>query len=339
MMKVTVVLLEGGLPSTAIAPVEILSSAGVLWNDLRGEAEDRRFRVQTASLDGGSTGTPVPLSLPASRSIDDIEETDLIIVASGSSDFDLELERHARLVPWIREWREQGAAIGAVCSSVVFLAEAGLLDGRPATTHWAVVDGCRRRYPRVHWQPERAVTESDRIFCSGGIYSSIDLSLYLVERYCGHRVAMQTAKALLLQTPRTWQVGFETEPPRMDHDDSQVRDAQEWMFDHFAEDVRVEELASRVGSSPRNFARRFKAATGETPIRYLQRLRINAARHLLENDLKTVRQVSRAVGYRDASFFRRLFKRHTGEAPQKYRERFGTSLPESLAVGERTPHA
>lgn len=339
MMKVTVVLLEGGLPSTAVAPVEILGSAGVLWNKLRGEAEERRFDVETASLDGGSPVTPVQISLPAGRSIEDVEETDLVILASSSTDFDLELQRHAPLLPWLREWRDRGAAIAAVCSSVMFLAEAGLLDGRPATTHWAVVDRCRRRYPGVHWKPERAVTESDRIFCSGGVYSSIDLSLYLVERYCGHRVAMQTAKALVLQTPRTWQVGFAAEPPRMNHDDPQVREAQEWMFDHFAEDVRVDDLAARVGSSPRNFARRFKAATGEPPIRYLQRLRVNAARHLLENDMKTVRKVSRAVGYRDVSYFRRLFKRHTGEAPQKYRERFGTSLPESLAVGERTPHA
>lgn len=337
MMKVTVVLLEGSLPSTAVAPVEILGSAGVLWNRLREEPEDRGFEVETASLGGGRTDTSVGLSLPAARTLDEVADTDLILLSSGTSDLDLELERHAPLLPWLRDWRERGAGIGAVCTSAALLAEAGLLDGRPATTHWAVVDRCRQRYPRVHWQPERAVTEADGIYCSGGVYNAIDLSLYLVEKYCGHRVAMQTAKALLLQTPRTWQVGYAAEPPQTTHDDALVRRAQEWLFEHFAEDVRVEELASRVASSPRNLSRRFKAATGESPIRYLQRLRINAARHLLENDLKTVREVSRAVGYRDLSFFRRLFKRHTGQAPQKYRERFGTTLPESLAVGERSP--
>lgn len=336
MMNVTVVLLDGGLPSTAIAPLEILGSAGVLWNELRGEAGDRRFDVQTASLDGESTATSVSVSLPAERALDEVEAADLIVISSGTSDLAVELERNARLLPWLRRWRERGSAIAGICTSVPLLAEVGFLDGRPATTHWAVVNQCRRRYPRVQWQPERSMTESDGIFCSGGAYSAIDLSLYLVEKYCGHRVAMQTAKALALQTPRTWQVGFAAEPPEITHDDEQIRQAQEWLFDNFGKEIRVEELASHVSMSSRNFSRRFKAATGETPIRYLQRLRINAARHLLENDLKTVRQVSRAVGYQDLSFFRRLFKRHTGEAPRTYRERFGTSLPESLAVGQRT---
>lgn len=336
MMRVTVVLLEGSLPSTALVPLEILGSAGVLWEGLHGEGGDRRFQVETASLDGGSTATSVSLPLPATRAIHQVESADLVVLSSGITEIEAQLRRNAELLPWLRGLRARGSAVAGICSSVPLLAEAGLLDGRPATTHWAVVNECRRRYPEVQWQPERAVTEADGVFCSGGAYTAIDLSLYLVEKYCGHRIAMQTARSLVLRTPRAWQAGYATEPPAVHHDDAQIRRAQEWLFANFGGEVRVEELAVRVGMSPRNFARRFKAATGETPIRYLQRLRINAARHLLENDLKTVRQVSRAVGYEDLSFFRWLFKRHTGEAPRRYRERFGTSLPDSLAVGQRT---
>lgn len=338
MIDTTVVLLEAGLPSTAVAPIEILSTAGVLWNELRGEEADRRFRVRTASLDGGPVGVAVPLTLEPDGAIGEMEQ-DLVVVSAGSGDLEAELERNGALVTWLRDQRERGVLIAGICTGVPLLAEAGLLDGGSATTHWAVVDACRRRYRNVRWEPERSVTERDGVFTSGGVYSAIDMGLYLVEKYCGHRIAMETAKALVLQTPRTWQVGYATEPPEITHEDEQIADAQEWLFRHFSEEIQVESLASQVGMSPRNFARRFKAATGDTPIRYLQRLRINAARHLLEDDTKSVREVGRAVGYGDISFFRRLFRRFTGEPPQKYRERFSTRPPRTLAISERSPHA
>lgn len=338
MIDVVVVLVEDGMPSTAVAPVEIFSSAGVLWNTLLDKPKAPRFRVRTASIDGELTPTGVALSLQPDGSIEEVTTADLIVVAATGADLDAALERHAILLPWLRQWHERGAAIAGTCAGTPLLAEAGLLDGRPATTHWAIVDACRRRYPEVHWQPERFITECDNIFCSGGVYSAVDLSLYLVEKYCGHRIAMQTAKALLLQTPRTWQAGYTTEVPQIMHDDEQIQDVQEWLFEHFADEICVEDLASRAGMSPRTFARRFKAATGKTPIRYLHRIRVNAAKHLLENDLKTIQEVSWAVGYEDLGFFRRLFKRHTGTPPQEYRDRFGVNPPESVAIAGRTPH-
>jgi len=252
----------------------------------------------------------------------EIKHTDLIVVPTAESDFEHSRVANAPLVPWLQRWYARGASIAAICTGVSIVAEAGLLDGRPATTHWAAVEELRRRYPRVDWQPERFVTESGRVFCGGGVYSAIDLSLFLVERYCGHEIAVQTAKALLLETPRTWQSIYGTAPPRSAHDDDAVQKAQAWLFRNFKNDVRVEELAARVGMSPRNFARRFTSATGETPLAYLHRLRIDAARQLLEAGKKNVADVSEAVGYHDLAFFRRLFKRHTGTPPRAYRARF-----------------
>jgi transcriptional regulator GlxA family with amidase domain len=173
------------------------------------------------------------------------------------------------------------------------------------------------------WQPERFVTESGRIFCGGGVYSAIDLSLYLVEKYCGHEVAVETAKALLLETPRIWQSGYGTAPPRSGHDDEGIQQAQTWLLRNFRQEVQVADLAARVGMSPRTFARRFIAAAGETPLAYLHRLRIDAARQLLETRPKSIAEVSRAVGYEDVGFFRQLFRRHTGAPPRAYRSRFG----------------
>lgn len=322
-IDVTVVLLERALPSTSVAPIEVFSQTGVLWQQLHGLPAQPRFRVRTVSLDGRPTQHSVPLTLRPQGGIASVRRTDLIVMSASQASLDASLSVNAAVIPWLRRWYARGASIAAICSGVSLLAESGLLDGRPATTHWALVDDYRRHYPRVRWQPERFVTESGRIFCGAGVYSSIDLSLYLVEKLCGHEVAVQTAKALLLQTPRVWQSGYATAPPRSEHDDDGVQRAQEWLVRNFKTDVRVDDLAARVGMSPRTFARRFLAATGETPLAYLHRLRIDAAKHLLETGGKAVAEISEAVGYQDLAFFRRLFKRRAGVPPREYRARFG----------------
>jgi transcriptional regulator GlxA family with amidase domain len=200
----------------------------------------------------------------------------------------------------------------------------GRPSGRaPATTHWGVVDRAKAVYPKVRWEADRFVTESDNIFCGGGLYASIDLSLFLVEHYCGHLVAVQTAKALLLESPRIWQSAHASQPPRSAHDDEPIQRAQKVLLSRFREDVDFDQLATKVGMSSRNFARRFKAATGEAPLAYLHRLRIDKAKHDLENAHRSVQEISQKIGYEDVAFFRRLFRRHTGTSPSEYRARFG----------------
>jgi transcriptional regulator GlxA family with amidase domain len=334
LIDVTVVLLENALPSTSLAPLEIFSSAGVLWGVIRGQPTTPRFRVRAVSLDGKPTRHAVPVRIRPDGSLDSVKRTDLIMVPSAEFRVEEAVRSNGPLLPWLRKWSERGASIAGVCTGATLMAEAGLLDGRAATTHWAVFEQAKRRYPRVHWQPERFVTESGRFFCGGGVYAAIDLSLYLVEKYCGHELAVQTAKSMLLETPRIWQSAYAAEPPRSAHGDDAIQKAQAWLFQHFRENLRVEELAVRVGMSPRNFARRFTEATSETPLGYLHRLRIDAARHLLESRHKSVVDVGHAVGYADQTFFRRLFKRYTGASPSAYRARFG---PWSARNDERQP--
>jgi transcriptional regulator GlxA family with amidase domain len=169
----------------------------------------------------------VPVRLKPDASLRDVRKTDLIVVPASEFDLTAARKANAPLVPWLRRWHERGTAIAGICTGVSLLAEAGLLDGRPATTHWSVVEQCRQRYPRVEWHPERFVTESRNVFCGGGVYASIDLSLYLVEKYCGHEVAVQTAKALLLQTPRTWQSSYAMSPPGTALDDEAIHKTQD----------------------------------------------------------------------------------------------------------------
>ncbi len=167
------------------------------------------------------------------------------------------------------------------------------------------------------------VTEDRGFYCGGGVHAALDLSLYLVEKFCGHEVAMQSAKALLIETPRAWQAGFAIVPLKTEHSDDSISRAQDWLHQNFHQSFPLDHPARRVGMSVRNFVRRFKQATGDSPLIYLQKLRVAAAKRLLESDHRTMQEISGAVGYQDVAYFRGRFQRHTGVSPSAYRRRFG----------------
>lgn len=321
-LDVTVLLLNGCYSSTALAPIEVFHSAGRLWNELTRNQSEPRFRVTVASLDGLAVETPYSVGLLPETSVEKIEHTDIVVVPASGLDLEAQFERHRALFGWLRHWHERGAYIASICSGAAYLAEAGLLDDHEATTHWGAADAYLERYPAVKWRPDVFVTEDRRVLCSGGVYASIDLSLYLVDKFCGHEVAVQTAKALLVDMPRTHQSGYAVLPLSRSHQDERIRQVESYMKQHFARDLSIERLASSVNMSARNFVRRFKQATGQLPGKYLQALRISIAREMLEDDATSIQSVSTAVGYEDVAFFRALFKRLTGMTPAEYRSRF-----------------
>jgi len=244
------------------------------------------------------------------------------------------MRRHAPLLAWLRARHAEGAIVASICSGAAFLAEAGLLDGRRATTHWAAAEMLRQRYPTVRWEPDNFVTEDGRILCSGGVYSAIDLSLHLVERFCGHEVALRCAKALLVGMPRARQSGYAVLTLARPHDDARIREAEEWLQARFDTDVSLDALAAELGMATRTFIRRFKAATGRQPLAYLQALRIEAAKEMLEQGASSVQAVCDRIGYEDIAFFRTVFRRHTGMTPAEYRRAFaGLSMPRRRVEG------
>ncbi|HEX5778673.1 MAG TPA: helix-turn-helix domain-containing protein [Xanthobacteraceae bacterium] len=321
-LDVTVVLIGEGYISTAIAPIEVFHSAGMLWNSLQGEQPKPRFRVRVVSADGRSVKGLCGLELTPECAIGDIRQTDIIILsASGWETMD-RIAKDTPLLPWLRKWHSRGAVIAGICTGVAFLAESGLLDGREATTHWAVAERMRQRYPKVRWCIDQFVTEDGAVFCSGGVYASIDLSLYLVEKFCGHEVALQCAKSLLVSMPRARQSGYSVVPLSRPHSDERIEQIERYLQKNFDRDVTVGDLASRAGMGQRTFIRRFKAATGRLPGTYLQMLRISAAKELLERGTLSVHDVCARIGYEDVAFFRNLFKRYAGMTPADYRSRF-----------------
>jgi len=323
MTEITVLLLNQSFSSTAIGPMEVFRHAGSLWNTLTGTKPAPPFRVTTASTNGKAVLCDGPIHIKPMCALKDVRRADLIFIPTTGLGLDDVVERNAPVVPWLKRWQKRGAEIASVCSGVGLVAATGMLDGKRATTHWGLAARFREKYPKVRWMPEFMVTEDHGFYCGGGVHASLDLSLYLVEKFCGHDVAMQTARGLLSGTPRAWQSGFAIVPLKTEHHDQAISRAQEWLHENFHRTFPLESPARRVGMSLRNFVRRFKEATGDSPLMYLQKLRIAAARRLLENNHRSVQEISDAVGYQDVAFFRQLFQRHTGVSPSGYREKFG----------------
>ena len=325
MIDVTVLFLDEGHASTAIGPLEVFRDAGVLWGQLTGVPVRPRFRVRSASIGGRPVRANASYTIHPDEALDMITDTDLVFVPSVGLDLDASLLRNEPVVAFLRRMRASGARIAGVCSGVALLAAAGILDGKIATSHWGLVALYRERFPTVEWQADALVTESDGIYCGGGVYAALDLALYLVERLSDRTTAVECSKALLIGMPRPCQAGFAVLPLGRRHGDDAIRRAEEWIHRRCREEVCFETLAREIGMSPRNFIRRFKQATGLAPVDYLQRLRILAAKRILEEDGIGVQEVGLSVGYADTAFFRSLFKRHTGLTPAVYRRQFGPS--------------
>jgi transcriptional regulator GlxA family with amidase domain len=323
LIEVTVLLLQDTMASTAIGPMEVFRHAGSLWNLLTGHTQVPRFRVTTVSSDGRPVLCDGSVSIRPQGSIKSVRKTDLIFVPTTGLNLDNLDEIYGEVLPWLRHWHKRGADIASVCTGVGLVAATGLLNDKRATTHWALAETFRKKYPKVRWMPELMVTEDHGFYCGGGVHAALDLTLFLVEKFCGHQIAMQSAKAMLIDTPRAWQAGFAIVPLKTEHNDKEISEAQEWLHENFHRTFLLDATARRVGMSSRNFVRRFKQATGDSPLIYLQKLRVAGAKRLLESDHRTMQEIGTAVGYQDVAFFRQIFQRHTGESPSTYRERFG----------------
>jgi transcriptional regulator GlxA family with amidase domain len=323
MIDVTIFYCAGGHVSTSIAPLEVFHAAGWLWNMCVDQPPQPRFRITTVSPDGEPVACGAGVIVVPDKAISAVKRTDLVFVSSAGMDLDTVLARNGASIAWLRRLQQRGALVASACTGVGILAAAGLLDGRKATTHWAFADEYRRRFPKVDWQPQLRITDDGGVLCGAGVYASIDLALYIVEKMCDREIATQCAKALILQMPRTFQTSFAVLPNGRDHGDAVIRRAEDWLHDRYADSIDLDGLARVLAVTRRTFLRRFKAATGETPLTYLQLVRVAAAKRMLEEDRMTVQEVSIAVGYEDVAFFRDLFKRHAGLSPSVYRERFG----------------
>ena len=266
----------------------------------------------------------VPITVQ--RSIDSVETSDIVIVPSIVLRRDIwHKNRYPALVEWLRRMYDQGAVLCSACSGIFLLAETGVFDGKDATVHFGYARQFATAYPEVTIHPERVLVISGRreeLISSGASTTWHDLVLYLIARYAGATTAQEVARLFALQWHQEGLTPYIVFEGKSDHGDGEIQSAQQWLAKHFSVANPVEEMIKRSKLAERTFKRRFLAATGLTPIAYVQRLRIEDAKRRLERTDASVDEISWQVGYEDAAFFRRLFRRTTSLAPGAYRKRF-----------------
>jgi transcriptional regulator GlxA family with amidase domain len=283
-----------------------------------------RVRIVAPSATTFSCGNGIPVAPDCS--VADNPRADIVILPELWLGPDEDIQgRYSDLMAWIRRSYKQGSTLYSACSGAIMLAATGLLDGCEATSHWAYQDLFRTHYPKVRFHPEPNLVFADaagRIVTAGGTTSWHDLALHIISRHCSPGEALRIAKVYLLKWHGEGQLPYTTLARRSPHADSVVRTCEQWLTRHYLESDAVKQVVELAGIPERTLKRRFKAATGSTLIECLQNLRIEEAKRLLETGHLPVDEISVAVSYEDASFFRRLFKRCTGLTPSQYRRMF-----------------
>jgi transcriptional regulator GlxA family with amidase domain len=314
-------------PAALHGLLEVFSYVGVIWGRITGEeTQVRRIEPRIVSADGKPFASPVGIPVAPQAALAHAGNADIVIVSDLdlTSGLDAADEWEAE-TSWLRDQYDAGATICSVCTGSVLLAEAGLLDGLEATTHWSAADALRVRYPKVKLRPERILCPAGpehRIVTSGGSASWEDLVLYLVARFCGEAEAVRIAKVYLLGDRSEGQLVFSALGRPRNHDDPVIAGCQGWIAEHYAAPNPVARMVEQSGLAERTFKRRFKAATGYAPVDYVQALRLEEAKQMLETTADAPDAIAYAIGYQDPTFFRRMFKRRTGVTPSRYRQRF-----------------
>ncbi len=321
MKKVTILAFDDAVSTTITGPMDVFQMTGSIWNKIHGDKPIHCFEVEAVSPDGKPVRCINGLSIGVHGSMYDVQQTDLIVI-SAMLNIAENLEKQKSVIPWLIEQYEKGTQIAAVCMGTFVLAKTGLLDGKIATTHWGVADEFKRLFPRVDLKPERLFTDACDLYCSGAYSSSIDLSIYLVEKFFGREVAVQTAKILVHDIGRISQAPYTPFNFQRNHNDEPILSTQRMMEKNYRDRIDIGELADKLCMGRRTLERRFKSATGDTPLFYLQRVRVEKAKKILETEMKTLDEISFAVGYEDASFFKKVFVKHTGLTPSVYRGKF-----------------
>ncbi|MEQ3636376.1 helix-turn-helix domain-containing protein [Alcanivorax sp.] len=322
MFSVAVLAFDGVFASALTGVVDLLNLTGVTWNRIHGQPLNQQFKVQVVSRGGSPVRCTNGIRIAADCSLEQMVQADLVVIPTIGGKIETVLEEEQDVLPWLCSLHQGGADLASNCTGAFLLAEAGLLDDKIATTHWGFSQEFRHRYPQVNLTERELLTRDGNIFCAGGGTAWRDLTVLLVERFCGADLARELARAFVIDVRNDLQSIYAGLPAHTYHQDNQVQAIQSWIHEHFKENTSLGQLAERVHLSPRQLQRRFTTTLGEPPLQYLQRVRIEAARKMLERGTNNLAKLAEQVGYQDVSSFSRLFKRHTGLSPSHYRQRF-----------------
>lgn len=306
---------------------DVLYSVGSVFPDMTlGEPREDALNVRIVSAQPGPFRCAGNVMVEPHAHVDEIDHADVVILCDMYTPVTQPpRDKYQREIAWLRRVHADGALICSVCSGSLVLAEAGLLNGREAAAHWAYDELFRRCYPAVKMRAGDVLclsSEADGIVTAGAVSAWQDLALWLIARLCGKRQAVETAKVFLLAGHQEGQLPYATMVQHRDASDAVIAECQSWIAENYMTENPVQRMAERSGLNPRTFTRRFRAATGYQPIDYVQALRIEEAKQMLETSEAGIDEIAAEVGYEDAASFRRVFKKRAGLTPASYRRKF-----------------
>jgi transcriptional regulator GlxA family with amidase domain len=331
-IEVSILVFPESDPCIIYGVYDTLWAAGTFWNAMEGQPHKPLFRPRLVAATADPITLYTDVTIMPHHGVDEVTRTDIVFVPNVMVYTAACIRRlDRRLIDWIRAMHASGAQLCASCGGPLVLAEAGLLEGEAATTHWSYAKLFRQEFPGVAVHAERILTQSgpgQSLVCSGGSSSWQDLCLYLIARHGGIAEALRVSRIFLYQWHRDGQQPYASMIANVGHEDAAIRKCQAWLADHYALANVVGEAARLSGLTKRTFDRRFRAATGYSPLGYVQALRVEEAKQMLETGPDPVEEVARQVGYEDPASFRRLFRRLVGMAPGDYRRKF--QVPQTL---------
>jgi transcriptional regulator GlxA family with amidase domain len=310
---------SGNNLSSIIGAYKILTRANEYW---KSNGKKEMYKIEVAGVSKTVEYYDGLFSVKPHTNISSIHNTRLIIIPSLNHDYAKAVKNNKLLIDWVKEQYRQGAEVATICTGAFLLAASGLLDGKSCSTHWAAADNFRAMFPKVKLQADRLITDENGIYTNGGAYSFLNLILYLVEKYYDRKTAIFCSKVFQIEIDRNSQSPFIMFSGQKMHEDEVVTKAQTYIETKLHERISIEDLSSRFAVGRRNFDRRFIKATGNTPLEYSQRVKIEAAKKAFETSRKTINEVMYDVGYSDVKAFREVFRKITGMSPIEYRNKF-----------------
>lgn len=318
MKHITILVSQGAILGNIEGPRQVFTEANQY---LSSRGNQPMFEIHLAGYSKTSQLNDGLYTITTEK-FSDITKTDLIIIPAMYGDLLKAIEQNKDFIPWIVNQYKQGAEVASLCLGAFLLASTGLANQRNIATHWLAANAFRKMFPAVNLLEDKIITDENGIYSSGGAYSSLNLVLYLVEKFAGRDTAVFCSKAFQIDIQRNSQSPFTIFIGQKDHEDEPIKKAQEYIENHFAKKTTVDQIATMVALSRRNLERRFKKATSNTVVEYVQRVKIEAAKKNLETGRKNVNEVMFEAGYTDIKAFRTTFKRITGLSPIQYRTRY-----------------
>jgi transcriptional regulator GlxA family with amidase domain len=320
MKHLTIIVPEGeNNLSSIVGTYKIFTRANDYWKRL---SKKELFNIQLVGISKKVNFYDGLFSVKPHTTISTITKTDLIIIPSLNHNYEKSVKGNKTLIDWIAKQYTNGAEVASICTGAFMLAASGLLDGKSCSTHWAAANDFSIMFPKVHLQTDQLITDENGIYTNGGAYSFLNLIIYLIEKYYDRQTAIFCSKVFQIEMDRNSQSAFTIFTGQKIHEDEMVKKAQAYIEKNLDEKISIKHLSSKFAVGRRNFDRRFITATGNTPVEYAQRVKIESAKKAFETSRKTINEVMYAVGYSDVKSFREVFRKITGMSPVEYKGRY-----------------